>query len=462
MHTLAAIVWVALLQDPDPEALVRKLGDRDFEEQGKAAKALEQIGDKARPALRKALRSDDPAVRTWAEWILQRLPVPATGPEFAPGRARSFLWRLTGKRDLVARGGGGSDTEDALLAALRWLARHQSEDGSWKVQRFTDSCKAGGKCEPNPGHEDFDTGVTGLALLAFLGAGYNHHSRDAYDGVVFGNVVRRGLQCLLGRQDPEGCVGSRSAQKYMYNHAIGATAIIEAYGLTKEDFLMEPAQKSVDFLMAAQNPGKGWRYSFKPGDNDTSVTSWCLMAHKSAEIAGLSFHRFSYDGARAWLDEVTDVAFYRTGYTHKGTGKVYMPGQNEHYDHHETLTAVAMLGRIFMDKDRADKRHAAGRDLLLKDLPEWKDVRLDFYYWYYGTLALYQYDGPSGASWKRWNDAVKDALVKNQNPLSKGCRAGSWDPLDRWSCEGGRIYATAINALTLETYYRYARVFGTK
>ena len=28
--------------------------------------------------------------------------------------------------------------------------------------------------------------------------------------------------------------------------------------------------------------------------------------------------------------------------------------------------------------------------------------------------------------------------------------------------EGGRVYCTAINALTLEVYYRYANVFGTK
>jgi hypothetical protein len=34
--------------------------------------------------------------------------------------------------------------------------------------------------------------------------------------------------------------------------------------------------------------------------------------------------------------------------------------------------------------------------------------------------------------------------------------------VDRWSGEGGRVYATAINALTLEVYYRYANVFGTR
>jgi len=41
-------------------------------------------------------------------------------------------------------------------------------------------------------------------------------------------------------------------------------------------------------------------------------------------------------------------------------------------------------------------------------------------------------------------------------------RQGSWEPDGRWCCKGGRVYATAVNALTLEVYYRYASVFGGK
>ena len=55
---------------------------------------------------------------------------------------------------------------------------------------------------------------------------------------------------------------------------------------------------------------------------------------------------------------------------------------------------------------------------------------------------------------------MKDALVKNQNVKSTGCKSGSWEPIGRWCPEGGRVYGTAINALTLEVYYRYANVFN--
>jgi hypothetical protein len=98
----------------------------------------------------------------------------------------------------------------------------------------------------------------------------------------------------------------------------------------------------------------------------------------------------------------------------------------------------------------------------MRDLPKWSGTASDFYYWHWGTMALFQHDGPSGPLWSRWNQAVKEALVKSQIDARSGCKAGSWEPADRWSCEGGRVYATAVNALTLEVYYRYANVFGSK
>jgi hypothetical protein len=115
-----------------------------------------------------------------------------------------------------------------------------------------------------------------------------------------------------------------------------------------------------------------------------------------------------------------------------------------------------------MDKNRADTRLATGCDQMLNFKPVWQSGKIDFYFWYYASLALFQFDGPAGPKWRSWNEEMKNALVKNQNLLSTGCRAGSWEPVDLWARHsGGRVYSTAINALTLEVYYRYANVFGT-
>jgi hypothetical protein len=370
---------------------------------------------------------------------------------------------FSGRKPSKSRGPRGpAKTEEAVLSALLWLARHQSPDGSWGVQGHTAQCK-GKPCAPNPpeASADFDTGVTGLALLAFLGAGYSHLSRDTHEGICFGDAVKKALQWTLNRQDADGFFGSRLGHKAMYNHAIAALAVCEAYGLSGSILFRENAQRAVDALVAAQNPGKGWRYTPRSGDSDTSVTGWAVMALKSAELSGLSIPPASYAGARAWLDEVTEPDYGRAGYTHRGTGKVYCP-HNAHFEHQEALTAIAVMSRIFIDRNPSDANLRNGAHLIARDIPAWDGPRIDFYSWYYQALALFQVDGPSGPLWSKWNKGMVEALVKPQNAPSSGCKSGSWEPVDRWSCEGGRVYATAINALTLEVYYRYDRVFTGK
>jgi|SRR5882672_9279844 len=377
----------------------------------------------------------------------------AVGVGGGGGASGRYGARFGGRENLVAKGGGGSGTEDAVRAAMRWLSRHQSPDGSWAAAGFAVQC-AGEKCS-GPGGRDFDTGDTGLALLAFLGAGYSHLSRDEFADPArpgktlrFGDTVKNGLKWLVAQQDVDGCVGPKRGH-YMYDHAIATLALSEAYGMTNASTLQIPAQKAVDFLIAAQNLGKGWRYTARCGDNDTSVTGWAAMALKSADLSGLEFPRSSYDGTRAWFDEVTEGTYSRVGYTRKAGPKDSL-----------SMTAIGVMCRIFMDKNKADPRLSSGCDLLLRDKPKWESKEIDFYYWYYGSLALFQFDGPGGAKWRAWNEDMKSVLVKNQNTAASGCRNGSWEPADRWSRQGGRVYATALNALTLEVYYRYANVFG--
>jgi hypothetical protein len=350
-----------------------------------------------------------------------------------------------------------------VVASLRWLARHQNPDGSWSAAGFGRCC-SGASC-PGAGDQEFDVGVTALALLAFNGAGYSLFSRDVYRDLAvpdrelhFGEVVKKGLRWLIARQDAEGCVGGRGA-KFMYSHAIATLALSEAFGMTSSQVLRTPAQKAVDFLAAAQNPGKGWRYGVREGQNDTSVTGWAVMALKSAEMSELAASSVAAGGALAWLDQASESGpSPRVGYNQAGSGKVYIPGRNEQFADHPTMSAVAVLSRIFIEKDKRQGPLAA---TLAADLPAWEAGKVDFYYWYYASLSLFQFDGPTGPLWKKWNDPMKNALVTNQRLAKSGCENGSWDPAaDRWGSEGGRVYATAINTLTLEVYYRYANVFG--
>ncbi|MFM7590293.1 MAG: hypothetical protein ACKO85_00725, partial [Isosphaeraceae bacterium] len=79
----------------------------------------------------------------------------------------------------------------------------------------------------------------------------------------------------------------------------------------------------------------------------------------------------------------------------------------------------------------------------------------NLYYWYYGTLAMYQQGGPD---WEKWNGLVRDRIVKKQK--TDGHKSGSWDPDDsQWGTYGGRVYCTALATLTLEVYYRFLRLY---
>jgi Ca-activated chloride channel family protein len=387
------------------------------------------------------------------------------GPGVGGGGGGRYGRRFGGRESLVARGGGSVATESAVLAALKWLARHQNADGSWSAEGYDERC-SGAKCV-GKGGKDHDVGVTGLSLLAFLGAGYTQLSKDEYPDPAepgrvlrFGEVVKKGLKWLLTHQDPEGCVGDRGA-KLLYGHAIAALALSEAYGMTASQPLKEPAQKAIDFLVAAQNPGKGWRYAPRSGDSDTSVTGWAMMTLKSAELAELAFPRTACEGVIAWFNEVTDDKG-RAGYTARGSGSMVRPAAGENFDCHDTMTAVAMLGRILIQKRKSDPA-LNGVNLLAADLPDPVGSKVDFNYWYFGSLALYQFDGPEGPLWKKWNAAMLQALVPTQKTEKDGCRNGSWEAASRWADEGGRVWATAISTLTLETYYRSGpSVFGGK
>jgi len=383
------------------------------------------------------------------------------------GGGGKYGGRLGGKQLRVAKGGGGKDTEDAVLNALRWLARHQGADGSWEATKHTNNCgrvaKFPGVCTPNPGADTFQVGLTGLSLLAFLGAGYTHLSRDVYDGICFGDVVKKGVQYLMRIQDPSGRITPDDVPKYMYNHLLAAFALSEAYGLTSSAMIKDAAQRAIDYTVLAQNPGKAWRYSMRSGDNDSSVSGWGAQVLKSAEVADLNFPKEAFKGVIAWYDEVTQDSYHRTGYIDSRIGPVVIPGVTEHFKDHPALTAISVMTRIFITKTKGDPHVRGGSDVMIADLPVWDEPRytMDMYYWYYASFAMFQFDGPNGPYWKRWNTAIKSALLDTQNKKSE-CRMGSWEPIDRWSSEGGRVYMTAGGALTLEVYYRYPNVLIDK
>jgi hypothetical protein len=341
--------------------------------------------------------------------------------------------------------------------ALRWLKNHQSPDGHWDAAGFDAQCKLN-RCD-GPGEATYSPGLSGLALLAFLGAGETHQVGTCRE------TVKNGLKYLRDVQDSDGCFGPRVSQHFLYNHACAALAMTEAYGMTGSRVFKEPAQRGIGFVLKAKNPYLAWRYNFPPdGDNDTSVTGWMVTALKSAVMSELDVEKSALKDAVAWVEKMTDPASGRTGYQQRGGPPARTNDMMRKFpaEKVESLTAIGVLVRIFAGHTpRDDEFIEKGADLIAKKPPKW-DVdagTIDFYYWYYGSLAMFQVGGDH---WKAWNQAMKTAIADHQRMEADRDERGSWDPVDPWSPEGGRIYATALNCLSMEVYYRYGRVLLTQ
>ncbi len=388
-------------------------------------------------------------------------------------------------------------------AALRWLARHQNADGSWSATRFEKNCGRHGVREDCgggafSGNEQYGVGVSALALLALLGGGHLPSStehviaegKDIGDlnealgegkALTYGDVLKRAIQSLMRQQADSGMIGP-DVDRSIYNHVLAALALCEAYALTSVPVIRDRASLAIEYLINSKSLNLGWRYGYRSTDSDSSVTGWAVFAIKSAEAAGISFESSVYEPALKWFDQVTVKAtidprllgrpaqvegsdapqpsFLLTGY--QGTddaGKlVSVPGVNDEYHYTPSMTASMIITNRFLDRGSSPKADEAIETILSfppvrwnpREKESWKLA--DFYYWYHATLALHLSMPAEDARWKHWCEALDAALEGSQNMRdSRGlCREGSWEPVDRWSCEGGRVYATAMAALTLQ------------
>lgn len=332
--------------------------------------------------------------------------------------------------------GGSQDTEAAVIAALKWLAEHQSKDGRWDTDRYEGGREVMVNGENRRGAGSHaDTGITGLALLAFLAHG-NTHLKGEHP-----QTVQRGLEWLLSMQGADGNLGGDALVfERMYCHAMATCALSEAYAMSGDSRLEAPVRQAIGFCIKAQDKnGGGWRY--QPGDpGDTSQLGWQVMALKSAELAGIEMPSETRSGMVRFLKSV--------GSGKNGGLASYKPGHRVT----NTMTAEALVCRQFLGMTRENPAANEAGNYLLGDLPGRGDGNV--YYWYYGTLGMFQLQGNH---WRQWNKALQDSLLKTQQ--TSGDLRGSWDPDNVWGAYGGRVYSTALSTLCLEVYYRFLPLY---
>lgn len=343
--------------------------------------------------------------------------LPGTMSGRAGGTARSAA---------MQKNNGKPQSEEAVLRGLRWLVKHQNEDGSWS--------KANAPA------------MTGFAMLSFLGHGETPVSAE------FGPTVQKGLDWLLangtknkGHMSMTGD-GWGSGNAGVYAHAIATYALGEYYTMTKDERVADLFKQAIGYIVAGQGPDGGWMYSYDKSESDTSVSGWQIQALKAAHLSDLKI-----EGVDAAMEKAM-VNFKRVQGKKGGFG--YRKAEDKF-----SLTGVGVLCTYFLKQEK-DKSVKEGIEFMMeqvdKDNPvDYKGEKADLYGWYYDTQACLMV---GGAAWTKWNRLFQDQIIKNQSP------DGSW-PVTAGKSPGGELqrepegagpfYRTNLCILMLEVYYRY-------
>lgn len=314
----------------------------------------------------------------------------------------TWLWLARPQQQAAA--GTGSDA--TIRASLDWLHAAQQEDGQWSAERWG--------AQPM-----YAPGVTALALLALIRA--DEHPFDS----AYGPAIERGLNHLVAIQKQGGQFGPLTSGT-PYNHALSTLALLEGCRHRPREDWRQAAERGVDYVRSTQRQGGGWGYPREAADKaNTSITVWQLQVLLEARGNKLPVEP-ELDRGLAWLEGVVDEAGH-VGYSRSGD---FPYGR-------DTLTAAGAL--CMMMAGSGDTNTGATLAQILSAVTraaEQQPAERDRYRDYFLTRALAM------------------AGTARAAPLLSDIRESlaSADAVpDRWSSAGGKVYETAMLALTLQS-----------
>lgn len=363
-----------------------------------------------------------------AEWLFW-----APGDEPHGGAGGKFGGRGGGRSRLGER--GGSKYADGIAAGLAWLARHQAEDGSFAAELFWKR-DADGAPGDGAGERGRDVGATAVALLAFLGDGQTCWSGEHEE------VLRGGVLWLCRHQDPESgaFVDPRIAPRHAFDHALATWALAEAYGLSELLRLRPFVDRALTHLDELRVEQGGWSAPMADTTIDVAVvTAFAQMARVVARDFRLRERSEAADAlAAAWA-----------------AGRLATPAGVPVAPHPWNTSAVAVaeselvLAR-FLSPNEPTADQVVARVVRGMSVEGVVPGRMATHL---AALGAYQVGG------RTWKTAMRsvDRLLDEQR--EDGRFAGSWDPAGPWTDRtGGRVLATALATMTLQTFYRFTRL----
>ena len=344
--------------------------------------------------------------------------------------------------------------DEAVGRGLKFLATEQQDDGSFKTQ------------------ESAQPGVTSLCLMAFLAQGespadgkYQQQLSKAVDYIV----AQQKDNGLIATTAPDGVPIPRNVKHFgvgetsVYNHAISALALAEAYGQCNPEQakkLTPVIQKAIAATLEMQKWGGkkphdvgGWRYQgkhFPTDDSDLSITGWQLMFLRSAKNAGFEVPKESIDSAVKYVencflkDPDRKVHAYLVGRrvavtrAMAGSGVLAMAHAGKHDSQDAIGSADWILRHDFSNYDSDTPLYGAA----------WL-VELYHYASFVCTQAMFQM---GGKYWEQFFPPLVDVLLANQQAN------GSWSSNSREK-PFGSCYATSLCILSLSVPNQMLPIF---
>ena len=348
--------------------------------------------------------------------------------------------------------GSGRDDHEALLGALRWLAKTQNADGSWSRSNNSNNPAAN----------------TAGCLLAFLGAGRLDSDPE------FGDVVRKAVDYLA---QPSviawnGWVSNLVDNSWRgeYTQGLYLMAMSDAaqYLTSTEykDKARAKAQLALTYLLNYHPPTGGYAYDagVDPGGPsvDTSMTTWVAQGFAQAYSAGLDFENTNpppnpdhISRALIWAERVTidlgtqAMCHYRPNHMNLG----WISDKN--------VTAAVLAARLLLGQAPTDEHcvemarwiFAANNGQTMLDFTQ-SGNRL--YALYYTTIAMrLMGDSSERAWWTEWEAHFLPVLL---NTKANGGLDGNGKETFYWTTaadanyggELGNPLCTALSCLSLE------------
>lgn len=307
--------------------------------------------------------------------------------------------------------------EKTITAALAYLARTQSRDGSWRSGSYGGS---------------YPCAMTSLAGLALMAGGHT-----PVEGKYAPNV-RKAVEYVLSCADPQSGLIARAGeeQRPMYGHGFAMLFLGEAYGMERDvrrqERIRVVLEKAIKLTGQAQSKPGGWYYGPDSNSDEGSVTVTQIQGLRSARNAGIKVPKAVIDKACKYIEDSAN----------KDGGIRYMarsPGSAR-----PPITAAAVA--VMYNAGEYENPVALGALKFIKDLMAQRGIvgafsGHKFYSLLYASQAMYL----SGeANWKSFFPTVRDDLVKTQSA------DGSWQG------DGvGTTYGTAIGLLILQLPYKY-------